>query len=94
MFSELFYELRKAQVPVSLKEYLALLEAMEANVAEMNVEEFYYLSRAVLVKDERNFDKYDVVFGNVFKGLETLGDDDVGEIPYEWVQKLGALTLP
>ena len=93
MFSELFYELRKAQVPVSLKEYLALLEAMEANVAEMNVEEFYYLSRAVLVKDERNFDKYDVVFGNVFKGLEALEDDDIVEIPEEWLQKLAELAL-
>jgi len=93
MFSELFYELRKAQVPVSLKEYLALLEAMEANVAEMNVEEFYYLSRAALVKDERNFDKYDVVFGNVFKGLEALEDDDIVEIPEEWLQKLAELAL-
>ena len=93
MFSELFYELRKGQVPVSLKEYLALLEAMEANVTEMNVEEFYYLARAALVKDERNFDKYDVVFSHVFKGLETLGDDDVVEIPEEWLQKLAELTL-
>ncbi len=93
MFSELFYELRKVQVPVSLKEYLALLEAMEANVTEMNVEEFYYLSRAALVKDERNFDKYDVVFGNVFKGLEILKDDDIVEIPEEWLQKLAELAL-
>tara|TARA_Y100001960_G_scaffold215442_1_gene225066 strand:+ start:1464 stop:2642 length:1179 start_codon:yes stop_codon:yes gene_type:complete len=93
MFSELFYELRKAQVPVSLKEYLALLEAMEANVTEMNVEEFYYLSRAALVKDERNFDKYDLVFGHVFKGLETLDEDSVVEIPDEWLRKLAELTL-
>ena len=78
MFSELFYELRKGQVPVSLKEYLALLEAMEANVTEMNVEEFYYLARAALVKDERNFDKYDVVFSHVFKGLGTLENSEQG----------------
>ena len=76
MFTELFYELRKARVPVSLKEYLLLLEAMQARVANMSVEEFYYLSRAALVKDERNFDKYDVVFGHVFKGLEALEDED------------------
>ncbi len=93
MFSELFYELRKAQVPVSLKEYLALLEAMEAHVTDMSVEEFYYLSRAALVKDERNFDKYDVVFGHVFKGLEALEDDETAEIPEEWLRKLAELTL-
>ncbi|MBH61707.1 MAG: VWA domain-containing protein [Alphaproteobacteria bacterium] len=93
MFSELFYELRKAQVPVSLKEYLALLEAMEAHVTDMSVEEFYYLSRAALVKDERNLDKYDVVFGHVFKGLEALEDDETAEIPEEWLRKLAELTL-
>ena len=93
MFSELFYELRKAQLPVSLKEYLALLEAMEAHVTDMSVEEFYYLSRAALVKDERNFDKYDVVFGHVFKGLEALEDDETAEIPEEWLRKLAELTL-
>ena len=93
MFTELFYELRKARVPVSLKEYLLLLEAMQARVANMSVEEFYYLSRAALVKDERNFDKYDVVFGHVFKGLEALEDEDAAEIPEEWLRRLAELTL-
>ena len=93
MFTELFFELRTARVPVSLKEYLLLLEAMQARVAIMSVEEFYYLSRAALVKDERNFDKYDVVFGHVFKGLEALEDDDAAEIPEEWLRRLAELTL-
>ena len=93
MFTELFFELRTARVPVSLKEYLLLLEAMQARVANMSVEEFYYLSRAALVKDERNFDKYDVVFGHVFKGLEALEDDDAAEIPEEWLRRLAELTL-
>lgn len=93
MFTELFYELREAKVPVSLKEYLVLLDAMEARVPGMSVEEFYYLARVALVKDERNFDKYDVVFGHVFKGLEALEDDGVAEIPEEWLRKLAELTL-
>ena len=93
MFTELFYELRKAKVSASLKEYLALMEAMDARVANMSVEEFYYLSRATLVKDERNFDKFDVVFGHVFKGLESLDQDRTAEIPKEWLRKLAELTL-
>ncbi len=69
MFVNFFLELRAAGVPTSIKEYLALLEAMKANVAPFDVEDFYYLSRAVLVKDERHLDRFDVVFGTVFKGL-------------------------
>ena len=70
MFFDLFYELKSAKVPVSLKEYLTLLEAMEHNIAEFDVNNFYYLSRSCLVKDERNLDKFDRVFGTVFIGLE------------------------
>ncbi|MBT4489777.1 MAG: VWA domain-containing protein, partial [Rhodospirillaceae bacterium] len=61
MFLDLFYELKSAKVPVSLKEYLTLLEAMDANIAEFDVNNFYYLSRSCLVKDERNLDKFDRV---------------------------------
>ena len=56
---------------MTLREYLTLMEAMEADLAARRVEDFYYLSRAALVKDERNLDKFDRVFGHVFKGLET-----------------------
>ena len=77
MFTTFFYELRKAQVPVSLKEYLALMEAMRQGIADYSVEDFYYLSRACLVKDERNLDRFDRVFGTVFKGLAALPDDRV-----------------
>ena len=70
MFTTFFYELRKAQVPVSLTEYLALMEAMRQGIADYSVEDFYYLSRACLVKDERNIDRFDRVFAHVFKGLE------------------------
>src|SRR5437762_5929628 len=72
MFTNFFLELRQAKVPVSIKEYLALMEAMDKHVADYSVDNFYYLSRSVLVKDERNLDKFDRVFGHVFKGLEAL----------------------
>ena len=93
MFLNFFYELKKAKVPVSLKEYLTLMEAMKANVAEYKVENFYYLSRSCLVKDERNLDKFDRVFGTVFKGLEPSEEVDVTEIPEEWLRKMAELYL-
>src|SRR5215471_18470697 len=94
MFVNFFLELRAAGVPTSIKEYLALLEAMKANVAPFDVEDFYYLSRAVLVKDERHLDRFDVVFGIVFKGLEKAEDDEVtAEIPEEWLRKLAEKYL-
>src|SRR5947209_19649103 len=74
MFLQFFTSLRDAQVPVTLREYLTLMEALNADLAEQTVENFYYLSRASLVKDERNLDKFDRVFGTVFKGLESLLD--------------------
>ncbi len=88
MFLDLFAELRKAKVPVSLKEYLALMEAMDARIAAYRVDDFYYLARAVLVKDERNLDKFDRVFGRVFKGLEAPDEEFAVDIPEEWLQKL------
>jgi uncharacterized protein with von Willebrand factor type A (vWA) domain len=92
MFINFFLELRQAKVPASLREYLTLLEAMKRNLAAYSVDEFYYLSRAALVKDERNLDKFDRVFGHHFKGLETIGDAGV-EIPEEWLRKLAEKLL-
>src|SRR5580700_11224483 len=74
MFVTFFHELKSAGLPVTLREYLTLMEAMQADLASRRVEDFYYLSRAALVKDERNLDKFDRVFGHVFKGLESLSD--------------------
>ncbi|MBO6634358.1 VWA domain-containing protein [Parvibaculum sp.] len=88
MFVHFFHELKKANVPVSLREYLTLLEAMDADVIDRKVEDFYYLSRASLVKDERNLDKFDIVFSHVFKGLEMMGDGDIAQIPEEWLRAL------
>ena len=68
MFLQFFTSLRDAQVPVTLREYLTLMEALDADLAEQTVENFYYLSRAALVKDERNLDKFDRVFGTRVQG--------------------------
>ena len=72
MLVSFFQELKSAGVPVTLREYLTLMEAMDKDLASRRVEDFYYLSRATLVKDERNLDKFDRVFGHVFKGLELM----------------------
>jgi len=96
MFINLFYELRQAGVPVSLNEYLTLLGAVEAGCANYAVEDFYYLSRAALVKDERNLDKFDRVFGHVFQGLDEISAEDLmqrAEIPEDWLRKLAERFL-
>lgn len=88
MFTKFFHELKSAGLPVTLREYLTLMEAMDADLASRRVEDFYYLSRASLVKDERNLDKFDRVFGHVFKGLENLAEGVAAEIPEEWLRLL------
>src|ERR1700740_2543243 len=88
MFVTFFTELKQAGVPVTLREYLTLMEAMQQDLAGRRVEDFYYLSRATLVKDERNLDKFDRVFGHVFKGLDLIEQALSAEIPAEWLRKL------
>ena len=87
MFTEFFLKLREAKVPATLREYLTLLEALDEDVADTRIEEFYYLSRSALVKDERNFDKFDRVFSEYFKGVEALGEALFPEIPEEWLRR-------
>ena len=94
MFLRLFTDLRAAKVPVTLREYLALLEGVEADLAEHRVEDFYHLARCCLIKDERHLDRFDRVFGEVFKGLETLGQAvEEQAIPDEWLRKLAEKYL-
>src|SRR3954465_9445265 len=95
MFLNLLEGLKKAGLPVSITEYLALIEAVEAGVAEYNVDDFYYLARAVLVKDERNLDRFDRVFGQGFKGLEGAeGLEGITlNVPEEWLKALSKLML-
>ena len=89
MFLNFFNELRAAKIPVTLKEYLILLEAMDKQVIDMEVEDFYYLSRTALVKDERNLDKFDKIFGSTFKGLDGMADAlEATEFPEEWLRKM------
>lgn len=88
MFFQFFDELRSARIPVTLKEYLALMDALDKGVIDMKIDEFYFLSRTALVKDERNLDKFDQVFGHVFQGLENLDGSQIAEIPEEWLRAL------
>ena len=88
MFMRFFTQLREAKVPVTLKEYLMLMEAMDKAVIDRTVDSFYYLSRAALVKDEKNIDRFDQVFGHVFKGLDKLEGVGVSDIPAEWLKKI------
>jgi uncharacterized protein len=93
MFMRFFTELREAKVPVTLKEYLVLMEAMDKAVIGRSVDDFYYLSRSALVKDEKNLDKFDRVFGHVFKGLETVDGGLAHDIPAEWLRKISEKFL-
>lgn len=87
MFTEFFLKIREAKVPATLREYLTLLEALEVGESHISIDEFYYLSRSTLVKDESHFDKFDRVFGEYFKGIEALGDALFSEIPDEWLRR-------
>jgi uncharacterized protein with von Willebrand factor type A (vWA) domain len=82
-----FNELRQAKVPVTLKEYLMLIEALDRDVIDHTVDDFYYLSRTALVKDEKNLDRFDQVFGHVFKGLEKL-EGVSSDVPTEWLKAM------
>ncbi len=93
MFLNFFHELRRANIPVSLKEYLLLLEAMQADLANQRVQDFYYLSRAALVKDERYLDRFDQVFSHIFKGLEYLDEFMGTDIPEDWLRALSEKFL-
>ena len=93
MLTDLFYRLRTVKIPVSVTEYLTLLRALEARLAAFSVDEFYYLARCTLVKDERYFDRFDQVFGDYIQGKQTLFEEILGEIPLDWLKKQKELNL-
>jgi hypothetical protein len=93
MLAHFILALRTAGIPASLTEYLTLLGGMKQNVADYSVDDFYHLSRATLVKDERHLDRFDRVFGEVFKGLEPPEGDPQQAIPEEWLRKLAEKLL-
>ncbi|WP_322402784.1 hypothetical protein [Massilia luteola] len=86
MLIDFFFTLRDAKVPVSIKEFLTLLEALQQQVIAPSLDEFYYLARLTLVKDEAHFDKFDRAFGAFFKGIETVFDAKA-DIPLDWLLK-------
>jgi len=88
MLTRFFFALREAGIPVSITEHLTLLEALEARVAGYSVDDFYYLARATMVKDEKHFDRFDRAFAAHFKGIEQAFAGLGGEIPAEWLKKL------
>ena len=94
MFLTFFAALKEARVPVTPREYLNLMQALDKGLADHSIDEFYYLSRALLVKDERNLDRFDQVFGATFKGLESLLDAmEKADIPADWLKKLAEKYL-
>ena len=86
MLIPFFYTLREAKLPVSVKEYLTLLEALKAGVIGPSIDDFYFLSRITLVKDEAHFDRFDQAFGAFFNGVAKLTDSK--EIPEDWLRQL------
>ena len=88
MLVRFFTDLRAGGVPVTLPEFLSMLEALEARVAALSAEEFYYLARMALVKDERHFDRFDRVFAEHFEGAEKLFEKLLEELPPEWLKQL------
>ena len=96
MFLNFFIELRNVKIPVSLREYLSLLDCLDKNVISFKVENFYYLSRTALIKNEKHIDRFDLVFSKVFKGIEDISLEDLlnkVDIPKEWVKKLSEKLL-
>ena len=95
MLLPFFTALREAKVPVSLKEWLHLMEAMDKGVTGRQVDDFYHLSRAVLVKDEKHYDRFDQAFGKAFKGLETVGAGEhlTTDIPEDWLKLINEKYL-
>ena len=87
MLVDLLFRLRKASVPVSITEYLAMLDGLNAGVTNYSVDEFYHFARLSLVKDERHFDRFDQVFGDYVNGVQTAFDKVIGEIPEEWLRQ-------
>ena len=93
MLTEFFLKLRDGGVPASIKEYLTLVEGLQKHVAAGSMEDFYFLARTSLVKDESHYDRFDRVFGEYFRGLQALPDDLFAEVPMDWLRRQAELLL-
>jgi uncharacterized protein with von Willebrand factor type A (vWA) domain len=93
LLTDFFFKLKDGGVPVTIKEFLTLLEALRKGVVTSSLQEFYYLARVCLVKDESHFDRYDRVFAAYFKGILELPPDLLAQLPEEWLRKQAELLL-
>jgi uncharacterized protein with von Willebrand factor type A (vWA) domain len=93
MLIRFFMMLRASGLPVSITEFLALLEGLQARLVGLSVDDFYWLARTVLVKDERHFDRFDQVFGAHFRGIEQAFEAVMADIPADWMRKNLELSL-
>lgn len=89
MFLDFFLLLRNHKVPVTLREYLDLLKALDQEVTSYSIEEFYFLCRTILVKHEKHLDSFDQLFGAYFKGIERIDSSLIYDIPEDWLRKNG-----
>ena len=87
MLINFFMTLKKERLPVSFTELFSLLECLKQNIIFANVEDFYYLSRMCFVKDEKNFDKFDIAFGKYFENIDAINDLAMYQIPDDWLRK-------
>jgi uncharacterized protein with von Willebrand factor type A (vWA) domain len=94
MLVDFFFKMRQVEITVSITEYLTLLNALDHHqITNFSPDDFYYLARTTLIKDERHYDRFDIVFGAYFKGLEALFNAVIGEIPSEWLKAQAELLL-
>ena len=93
MLVKFFYQLRSAGLPVSVTEFLTLLEAMKNGLGSGDVDEFYYLARSTLVKSEAHFDRFDKVFGDYYRGIESVFGPDPVQLPDDWLRRQAELFL-
>ncbi|MCC6713062.1 MAG: VWA domain-containing protein [Candidatus Dadabacteria bacterium] len=94
MFLDFFLLLKNDGIPVTIREYLTLLEALDEGIAEYSVDDFYYLSRTSLIKHEHHLDRFDLLFGYFFEGVEKIDTEEFMKIPEDWLRKsfVNALT--
>lgn len=87
MFLDFFLLLKNDGIPVTIKEYLTLLEALDEDIVECSVDDFYYLSRSALIKHEQHIDRFDQLFGHYFKGVELISNEEFMKIPEDWLRR-------
>jgi uncharacterized protein len=93
MLVSFFFELRHSGIPVTLTEFLMLLEALRERVAWVSAQDFYYLARTCLVKDERHYDRFDRVFAETFEGADKVFAQLAAQLPAEWLRVLAERSL-